>query len=172
MVDPVSKLSAAAAIPDATATTLERIIWSRWIAYFGVPQELLSDQGRNVDGTQIRKLCAKLGIKKLRSSPYHPEGNSNVERTIGTLKTIIRSICCSRQMPVTDWDLVLPESVLTSNNMENKSRQFAPFKTVYGLDGRLPVDNYMGLNSMGSKVDTKTVQENARLNQIEEKTGL
>ena len=167
MVDPVSKMNAAAAIPDATAPTLERIIWSQWIAYFGVPQELLSDQGRNVDGNQIRRLCAKLGMKKMRSSPYHPEGNSHVERTIGSLKTIIRSICCARGLPVTDWDLVLPEAVLILNNMENKSRQFTPFKMVFGREGRLPVDNYLGIGSIGIQSDPKIVQENARINQIE-----
>ena len=34
--------------------------------------ELMTDQEKNVDGNVVRELCRRLGIKKLRSSPYHP----------------------------------------------------------------------------------------------------
>ena len=58
-----------------------------------MPYEIISDQGYNVDGNEVRELCAeKLGAKKLRSSTYHPQGNGSAERAIGTLKTIMRFI--------------------------------------------------------------------------------
>ena len=35
------------------------------------PEAFLSDQGPNVDGTEIHKALSELGIGKLGSSPYH-----------------------------------------------------------------------------------------------------
>ena len=167
MVDPVTKFCATAAMADQTALTIERAIWSQWMAYFGIPKELLSDQYHSLDGKHIRDLCRKLAIKKLHSSPYHPEGNSHAERTIGSIKTIIRSICCSRKIPITDWDIIIPEAQLILNNMENKSRKFSPFKMTLGREARLPADNYIGIPSIGSHHTPELIQENARLNRIE-----
>ena len=97
-----------------------------------MPKRLLSDQGKNMDGNVIRDLCKELGIKKDRSSPYHPEGNGSAERAIGTLKYRLSAMCNSRGMGVEDWDLLLPEAVLLINSQVNKCTKFSPFKMVYG----------------------------------------
>ena len=86
---------------DETAKKIERVVWSKWIPYFGVPKDLHSDQGSNVDGKTVRKLCELLSIKKTRSSPYHPEGNGQAERAISSIKTLISSVCSSRNLNVT-----------------------------------------------------------------------
>ena len=51
---------------------------------------LLSDQDRNVDGTVIKYVCAKYGIKKLQSSVYHPEGDGEVERMSQSFEQYMR----------------------------------------------------------------------------------
>ena len=121
MVDASTKFVANIALPDQKAETLRHALWQKWFPFFGIPEYILSDQGRNVDGHVMRKMCQKLGIKKIHSSPYHPEGNGSAERSIGSVKTIIRSMCQSRGVSVENWDLLLDEATLAYNSTNNKS---------------------------------------------------
>ena len=167
MVDANSKLAAVAVCKDQKAETIVKAIWSKWIAYHGVPYEIISDQGRNVDGNDVRELCVALGAKKLHSSPYHPQGNGSAERAIGTLKTIMRSMLDARRLSVREWDTVINEAVLVSNNITNKSSQFSPFHIVYGTNGRLPIDNFTGLEFIGEQLEREEVQKRADSNRLE-----
>ena len=115
VIDTFSKLITAVALPNAHADTIVDALWYRWFGYFGMPKFLLSDQGSNVDGKTVRELCKELAIKKLRSSTYHPAGNGSAERAIGYLKTILRSMCLSRNVTVFEWDELLPEAILMFN---------------------------------------------------------
>ena len=49
----------------------------------GVPRALLTDQAHNIDGSEVRTLCDKLGIKKQHTSPYYPQADGLAERSIG-----------------------------------------------------------------------------------------
>ena len=69
----------AIAMWDVKAETITDNLWRNWFCYFGIPKFLQSDQGSNVDREKVRKLCAELAIKKVRSSSYHPQGNGSAE---------------------------------------------------------------------------------------------
>ena len=107
ITDNYSKLTTAIAMPNAQGETLVNGLWRHWFSYYGLPKILQSDQGNNVDGTKIRQLCADLAIKKVRSSTYHPAGNGSAERAISFLKTLMRSMCLSRMIGISNWDQVL-----------------------------------------------------------------
>jgi len=138
MVDANSKLHAVAVCKDQKGATVVAAIWTKWIAYHGVPYEIISDQGQSIDGEAVRTLCKTLKCKKLHSSPYHPQGNSSAERVIGTLKTMMRSMLDSRGLSVRQWDEVIDEAVLVSNNITNKSSKFtsATFRSQTILPGK------------------------------------
>ena len=171
MVDHCTKLANAVALPNQKAKTIERSLWNRWFAYYGIPKSLISDQGHNVDGKDIRDLCSRLGIKKLRSSPYHPQGNGSAERSIGTIKAILRAMCVSRNLPITDWDLLLPEALLAANNLTNKSSKHSAFSTMFGSHARLPIDNRFGVDKIGSEIDRDAIRKNAELNRKEARSS-
>ena len=168
IVDCCSGFIAAAVMANQKAESIERALWKQWLAYFSLPEELMSDQGKNVDGNVVRELCRRLGIKKLRSSPYHPEGNGIAERSISSLKTIIRTIAHARQMnPAEKWDLIIDEAVLAKNSMGNKSTKTDAFKSMFGKSARLPIDNMVNLRFTGEEIDRKVLSENIRLNRME-----
>ena len=172
MVDDASKFVVTAHMRDETADFIRRAIWNKWIPYFGIPMDMHSDQASNVDGTKVRELCIMLGIDKTRSSPYHPEGNGSCERSIGSLKTMMSSVCNSRSLSVHQWDSVLYECTLAYNNTTNQSSGFSPAKQLFGTNTRLPIDNLLQLESQGNeKADVKLVQKNAKLNQTEARTN-
>ena len=72
IVDLFSKYLELVAMKDQHVTTIKSAILDAWIHCHGRPNIAVSDQARNVDGKVINELCEQLGIKKQRSSPYHP----------------------------------------------------------------------------------------------------
>ena len=68
---------------DQSAASVVREFERGWIFRgHGVPRGLLTDQAHNIDGVEVRRMCDKLGIEKRHSSPYHPQGDGMVERSI------------------------------------------------------------------------------------------
>jgi len=75
------------------------------VTRFGTPDRLLSDQGPNVAGELIKAVCDLLKIKKIRTTPYNPQGNGKAERAIGTIKRLLRSVTYETGL---EWDDTLP----------------------------------------------------------------
>ena len=127
---------------------------------------MISDQGNNVNGAEIQSMCSELGIKKIRSSAYHPQGNGSAERAIGSMKSNLRIMCHSRSLDIHRWDTLLAEAVLHYNNARNSSSQFSPYHLAYGMDPVLPLDRMLGI-ATEQKYDQEVLQENALLNKRE-----
>ncbi|KRX37343.1 Retrovirus-related Pol polyprotein from transposon 17.6 [Trichinella murrelli] len=51
-----------------------KVLVEKYIAYFGAPDYLHNDQGRSFEESVMMEMCRLLGIRKTRSSPYHPQG--------------------------------------------------------------------------------------------------
>ena len=85
-----SKYTVAVALPSTEGPALARCLFERWITKFGVPRRLISDQGTNMVGKILTETCKLLGIKKLRTTPYHPQSNGVVERFNQTLVGLLR----------------------------------------------------------------------------------
>ena len=47
--------------------------------HYGWPEKILTDQGKSFENNLIRELCKLVQIKKLHTSPYHPETNAQCE---------------------------------------------------------------------------------------------
>ena len=55
----------------------------------GIPKEILTDQGTNFMSNLMSELFKLLGVKHLRTSPYHPQTDGMLERFHGTLKAML-----------------------------------------------------------------------------------
>ena len=67
-------------IPEATAPVVASTLDTRIFCYFGLPEELHSDQGAQFESKLLEELCLLWNIEKTRTTSYHPQGNSVVER--------------------------------------------------------------------------------------------
>ena len=90
-----------------------------------------------------------------------------MERFIGTIKQRISAMCEDRGMDISDWDLLLPEAVLLDNNQVNKSLKYSPFMHNFGNEGRLPIDNFYGLDKVSDKYPVEVVQGDALANRVD-----
>ena len=75
-----------------TAQTTAKTLWDKYFVYYGFPEMIISDQGRNFESRLIGKLC-KLGrVKKLSTFPYHPQSNGQCERFNATLLSMLGTL--------------------------------------------------------------------------------
>ena len=98
MTDLFSKWVEIAPMSNHTSHSIFTALKTFWFHRHGPPETVLSNQGPNVDGSDIRRALEALGIIKLRTSPYHPEGDGQVERNIQTVKQTIRCILADREL--------------------------------------------------------------------------
>ncbi|KRX36660.1 Retrovirus-related Pol polyprotein from transposon [Trichinella murrelli] len=75
LMDYFNKCSAAFPLANMEASTVAKVLVEKYIAYFGAPDYLPSDQGRSFEASVVLKMCQLFSIKKSRSFPYHPQGN-------------------------------------------------------------------------------------------------
>jgi hypothetical protein len=62
----------AGAIADITAETVAQAFVSTWVAQFGTPVTVTTDQGRQFESNLWKSLTQLLGTKHLRTTAYHP----------------------------------------------------------------------------------------------------
>ena len=134
ITDLFSKWVEIAPMPDQTSSTILVALNMFWFYRHGLPEAVLSDQGPNVDGAEIRRSLDSLGVKKVRSSPYHPQGDGQAERNIQTVKQTLRCILSQRELTKECWPEVLQEVAYTINTLPNSGTKLTPFHIMHGTE--------------------------------------
>ena len=102
VTDQFTRFAQAFVTTSQTAQTTAKTLWDKYFVYYGFPEMIISDQGRNFESRVISELC-KLGrVKKLRISPYHPQSNGQCERFNATLLGMLVTLPPEGKMTWTD----------------------------------------------------------------------
>ena len=59
-------------------------------ARFGIPEVVLSDYGPQFSSREFLKFSQDYRFTHITSSPYHPQGNSEAERSVQTMKNLLK----------------------------------------------------------------------------------
>lgn len=79
VVDYFTRWPEAYAIPNQEARTIAQKLVDEWVCRYGVMQMLHTDKGKNFESRIFKEMTDILGIKKTRTTPYHPQSNGLVE---------------------------------------------------------------------------------------------
>jgi hypothetical protein len=129
MCDAFTRWTEAVALPDQTAESVAKAVVDHIIAVHGVPESILTDQGRNFESSLMAELATLMGIKKLRTTAYHPEGNGMCERINGSLCEILASLV---NIDGNNWDVLLNPALGIFRSKRNRMTGFSPFELTFG----------------------------------------
>ena len=134
----------AQAIPtrNQTARTTAKALFDSFFVHYGFPARLHSDKAQNFESKVIRQLCKIGGLKKTRTTPYHPMGNGQVERFNQTLLQMLGTLENSKK---SDWKSYVQPLVHAYNATRHDTTGFSPFYLMFGRHPRLAVDAFLGI---------------------------
>ena len=126
-----------------TAQATARILWDNFICHYGFPERFISDQGRNFESDLIKELCKIAGVKKVHTTPYHPQGNGQCERFNSTLCNMLGTLSEEEK---SDWKSHLGCMTHAYNCTKHASTTYSPYYLMFGRHPRFPIDIEFGLN--------------------------
>ena len=90
IIDAHSKWPEVIDMPTTTATKTIGVLRGLFASY-GLPEQIVSDNGPQFTSDEFTHFCRQNGIRHIQSAPYHPATNGAVERFIQTLKKSLRA---------------------------------------------------------------------------------
>ena len=138
-VDCFSRYTVLVPASNHTADTVSDALLRHVVPYFGTPCRLLSDCGREFVGDIWGKLTHSLGIQRLLTSPYHPEGNSINERSHRTMNNMLRARLL-RNLPSRKWVVEIPGIMLALNALVREPHGFSASMIATGREPSLSPD--------------------------------
>ena len=125
-------------IPVKTTSAAEtcQVLLREWIAKYGVFSELVTDRHASFTGKLTKLLTQSCGIRHLLISPYNSRSNGQAEKMNGIVLQGLRVICRG----ITDWHKMLAPIAAAYKAAVVPSRGASPFRLMYGVEMRLPVE--------------------------------
>lgn len=131
---------------DQKALTVAKVLFEKFFVHYGLPARIHSDQGRDFESRVIKELLTMLGIRKSRTSPYHPQGDPQPERFNRTLLSMLGTLDPGQKHK---WSQHISQLVHAYNCTRNDATGFSPYFLMFGREARLPIDLCFGVNADG-----------------------
>ncbi|XP_038135153.1 uncharacterized protein LOC119779547 [Cyprinodon tularosa] len=122
---------------DQKASTVAKILLEKFFVHYGLPARIHSDQGRDFESKLIKELLTVLGIKKSRTTPYHPQGDPQPERFNRTLLSMLGTLDPVKKKC---WSQQIAAMVHAYNCTKSDATGYSPYFLMFGREARLPVD--------------------------------
>ncbi len=135
--DYLTKWVEAFPIREADSQTIARLFVMEIITRFGAPRKLISDRGTVFMSELSTAIYDFMNIKKMFTTPYHPQTDGLTERFNKTAAQMLTAYVNENQ---TNWDQILPLSLLAYRTARQSSTRETPFFMTYGRDAFLPLN--------------------------------
>jgi len=127
IVDRFSKMTRAISLQRIDAETIAASFLDHWVAAYGPPATVLSDNGPQFRSTFFQGVCSLLGIFNRYSTTYHPQSSGQVERYSWTIVGQLRTYVEDRQ---DRWVELVSMLTLAYNSRPQQSTGVAPLEFV------------------------------------------
>ncbi|XP_012836532.1 PREDICTED: uncharacterized protein LOC105957150 [Erythranthe guttata] len=136
-VDYFSKWVEAVAVARITDTEVMKFIWQNICCRYGLPRDLISDNGTQFNSAKIRGWCAGLGIKQRFAAVAHPQANGQVE-VIN--RVLLEGIKKRLEGAKGNWVEELHAVLWGYRTSLKEATGESPFSLVYGSEAVIPVE--------------------------------
>nr|GFA17501.1 reverse transcriptase domain-containing protein [Tanacetum cinerariifolium] len=116
---------------------VKKFIWDNIVCRFGIPGEIISDNGKQFSDNPFKDWCDKLNITQRFSSVKHPQSNGLVERANRSLGEGIKSRLGEGNK---NWVEELPHVLWAHRTMIKSSHGDTPFSLTYGTEAVIPTE--------------------------------
>lgn len=141
LVDQFTKWLECYPLPGQSAEVVARTFVDGFVARFGCPLQVHTDQGRQFESSLFKGVCELLHVAKTRTTPYRPCSNGQVERYNRTLLQLIR---CYRRGNLDDWDVDLQLLAGATRATRNRPTGYTPNMMMLGHEVQQPADIMLG----------------------------
>ena len=122
---------------DMTTHTMAHVLYHCYFYIFGTPLCLMIDNDLAFTSEVVQELCNLSGVKRVRTSTYHPQSNRAIERQHQTVIKMIRRLS---QDEKANWPKHLPELIQAYNGMRSAITGYSPHDLLFGYCPRFPID--------------------------------
>ena len=159
LTDRFSKYTKAFPLPNKETKTVAECVVTRWIHEYGEPEQIHTDQGGEFESHLMRDLLKLYGIHKSRTTPYHPEGNAQVERYNQTIAMMLSVLATDYK----DWDMKIPLAVSSYNGTIHATTSFTPNKLWFGRELYVQADRVIPDNPLKKRTTREQYVERLEL---------
>src|SRR5204863_10020632 len=138
------------AIPAASEDAIAEFLYNEIYLHYGAPQEIFTDDGKNLWGGVVQKYLEKIKTLHKGTSPYHPRTNGKVERLNGILGSMLGKMLLNKPMKL--WDLYVDQAIFACRIRTHTTTKTSPF---FLLIGRQP--QHLGYVNLAVPNDTDTI---------------
>ena len=164
VTDHFTRYAQAYVTSSQTAVTAAKVLVDRFFYQYGWPTKLLTDQGPAFESKLFKSLLKEMQVRKIRTTPYRPQGNAQCERfnrtLLGMLGTLPSHLKC-------DWREWVSTMTHAYNSTVSRVTGYSPYLLMFGRIPRIPIDNELNLpNRYESSTPDKYVER--LLNRLDE----
>ncbi|RDX87782.1 Tf2-9, partial [Mucuna pruriens] len=136
-VDYFTKWVEAEPIETITAERIKRFYWKKIICRFGLPAEIVSDNGTQFASKGTAEFCKELNIKQVFTSVEHPQSNGQAE---AANKVILRGLRRRLEEAKGRWVEELPQVLWSYHTTPHSTTNETPFRLTFGTEAMIPVE--------------------------------
>jgi len=143
VIDNFSRWMECYAMEDQQAFTVADKFVTEFVCRYGVPMQILTDQGPDFMSKLFTEMCKLLEIEKLCCTPYQPRANGLVERANKTIQSMLKAFVNEIR---DDWDDYLPYVQFAFLSTVQSSTGYSPSQLFLGRSPMGPLDLLLGRN--------------------------
>ena len=134
LVDHLTRFSSACVIKSKQPKEIISGIMKSWVAIFGAPRKMLTDNGGEFVSDAFMKMAESFNIRLLNTSAESPWSNGLVERHNGVLSEMLHKIMAERKY---DIHMAVALAIQAKNSLANV-HGFSPAQLALGKNPQLP----------------------------------
>ena len=147
----------AVALQDMTAATVANANIDECMMKFGAPDVICTDEGTNFKTEIMPDICRIFLIEKMRTTPFPPHGNGQVERFDRVVAHTLSKHWAKKPQ---ERDVYMPYITFVYNTTVHRTIRATPYSMIFGREAQYPLDLFV------PKPEIETTRERRRVKRM------